>query len=315
MRFDRILIAIGLLFLSFSLGSCSSHRRYPGRTHGPHSIGQPYDIRIRSNEWVASRLSSRQTLYSARYNQSIVYSILYPASYNEDLSRSFPVVYWLHGANGNQKSLNPLAARFEKAMSIGLMNEAIVIFPESDRLKMWVDSKDGTYPIESILVNDLIPHIRKTNRISGDRQDHYIAGFSMGGYGAARIGLKFPNIFGNVVMIGAGTLNSSLDETPRASSEIRDRVMQSVYGNDPRYFFSNSPRSLASMSSARSMNENDFKITIIVGTKDETYRQNYEFDQHLRALGYKTRFIPLPGVSHSLRSYIQAARKAVFESL
>ena len=312
----KLFAAILLSGLAIWLGACAHERRrhrYPAPIYQYHPTPGSRDINPGYEQ--AGGLLESKSLYSKEYNEYIHYSILLPASYSTSPGRDYPVVYWLHGANGGARSLSPLATRFRKAMGTGLMDEAVVVFPESKPLSMWVDSKNGGYPIESLFIKSLVPHIQNSFRISKDRLQHYIAGFSMGGYGAARLGLKFPNIFGNIVMVGAGTLDVSLDNTPRASKSTKEQVMRNIYGNDENYFYSSSPRSLAISSVARTKPKAKSSITIIVGTSDEVYDQNIRFSDYLKRAGYETRFIPLPGVHHSLKEYVRAAHVALFGSL
>lgn len=315
MNFARLLSLI--VFLAATLGSsgCSNDQR---RLRGPQNAFEYRQYAPSSNQppLPENNISlTKESVYSAELRQSIAYYILYPPSYIYNQARSYPVIIWLHGANGSQKSLRPLAERFIRAMGMGLMNDSIVIFPESEPLSMWVNSKNGTYPIESLVIEVMLPHIKKTLRVSTDRKDYYISGFSMGGYGAARLGFKYPNIFGSIVMVGAGTLDSTLDNTPRASRSVRDSVMQKVYGNDEAYFLSNSPRSISKSSPARRNPNVMIDITIIAGTADEVYEQNQNFNTYLESIGYRTKFISLLGVPHNLRDYVQAARVALFGSL
>ena len=53
-------------------------------------------------------------------------------------------------------------------------------------------------------MKDLIPHIDATYRTIADRGSRWVEGFSMGGFGAAHLGFKYPEIFGAVsIMSGA----------------------------------------------------------------------------------------------------------------
>jgi len=315
MTFYRLLRLIIFLVVSLGSAGCTKERRRQEEPHNSYSYQQyaPQD-----NQKLASAsniILAKETLYSDRFSQSIQYHVLYPPSYHYSQVKTYPVVIWLHGANGNQRSLRPLAEGFIRAMEMDLMDHSVVIFPDSKPLTMWVNSKSGEYPIESLIIDNLLPHIKKNLRVSMNRKDYHISGFSMGGYGAARLGFKYPNIFGNIVMVGAGTLDSTLDDTPRASKSVRDDVLQNVYGNDKTYFSSSSPRSISRLSPARTDPNLSVNITIIAGMLDEVYEQNVSFNTYLKGIGYRTNFISLPRVPHSLRHYVQGAHVPLFGSL
>ena len=67
------------------------------------------------------------------------------------------------------------------------------IDPDGD--SMWADSYDENYPKSSELVNDLIPYIDKNYDTEATKNSRAIAGFSMGGFGAAMTIFKYPHLF------------------------------------------------------------------------------------------------------------------------
>lgn len=114
-----------------------------------------------------------------------------------------PVVYMLHGWPGSPNGLiagvqGPLAAAFAKGAP-----PFIAVFPDGNALthadSEWADSFDGRAMIETWLTKDVIPAVEV-----GDirtKKDRALVGFSMGGYGAAIIGLHHPELFGQVVTL------------------------------------------------------------------------------------------------------------------
>ena len=250
-------------------------------------------------------LQSR-TIYSYALGQTITSAIILPPSYSDLHLKKYPLIVWLHGANGGTRSLIPLSSRFHDAMVKGLMPESIILLPESEPLSMWVNSYDKSYPIEDALVRDILPHIRNSYRVSLSRSSTTVAGFSMGGYGAARLGFKYSQVFGRIVMIGAGTLDPDLSNTPRADARTRDYVMSHVFGSSTEYFFKQSPRYLSSQYSRHAF-QNPISITIVVGDQDEVYSQNLAFYKYLISLGLEPRLFVLSNVKHDLKSYFGPA--------
>jgi S-formylglutathione hydrolase FrmB len=61
---------------------------------------------------------------------------------------------------------------------------------------MYSDTHDGQYPLETVIITDLIPHIDATYRTIAAREARGVNGFSMGGFGAAHLGFKYPDVFG-----------------------------------------------------------------------------------------------------------------------
>ena len=309
-----ILKVAGIFLLAFL---CSFLYRSVGARSRDLLPGLRYDNTSTSSSAVAFRQRSRTSLVETReiYSDSlgdfIQYSVLLPPGYASSLDQFFPIVYWLHGSNGSGMSLEPLAAKFTDAMSDGLMVESIIVFPESEQLSMWVNSKDSTYPSEDILIKDLIPHINRLFRVSQSRESHTIAGFSMGGYGAARLAFKYNKIFSRVVMVGAGTLDESLEDTPRANEMTKRQVLDNVFGGSDLYFYQQSPRFFLK-AHKKDLLSNPLDISIFVGTQDEVYPQNLDFSRFLLNQGVPNRLVSLPGINHSLKSYIFHSGNALF---
>jgi S-formylglutathione hydrolase FrmB len=57
----------------------------------------------------------------------------------------------------------------------------------------WADSTDGSDRVETYLIKRVIPAVEGANRRTAARR--IISGFSMGGYGAANIALRHPDLF------------------------------------------------------------------------------------------------------------------------
>lgn len=114
-----------------------------------------------------------------------------------------PVVYMLHGWPGTPGGLIAgvqvsLAAAFAKGLA-----PFIAVFPDGNATthadSEWADSYDGRAMIETWLTTKVIQTVE-----AGDirnRSDRALLGFSMGGYGAAIIGLHHPELFGQVVTL------------------------------------------------------------------------------------------------------------------
>ena len=95
------------------------------------------------------------------------------------------------------------------------------------------DSPDGKWPMESVIVKELIPHVDKTYRTVPQRGSRAIEGYSMGGYGAAHLGFKYPDLFG-VVGINAGALIQLNAQTmPDIFTKMFGADAANVKANDP----------------------------------------------------------------------------------
>ena len=255
-----------------------------------------------ASRWVTPAVTgaglSRQIFFSEAVGTEVSYHVFVPPAYAAEPARRFPVLYWLHGTGGGIVRVPMIAARFDAAMRRGELPPMIVVFPHGLPAGMWLDSKDGSTPIESILIKDLIPHVDACLRTLATRDGRLLEGFSMGGYGVARLGFRYPQMFAAVLMLAAGPLQPELWNTPRASAEERASLMKSVYGDDMDFFRGQSPWAQAEQ--AVKSGAKLPRLRQVVGTTDETYPANLEFHRHLSKLGVEHEYVELPGVGHAL---------------
>jgi enterochelin esterase-like enzyme len=125
-----------------------------------------------------------------------------PPSYNRQKSRRYPVVYALHGYSiGAEQWVREIHVpqTIEGAFARGA-KEVIVVVPDSKTLhngSMSVTTGD----FEQFISRDLVSYIDGRYRTIPNRLSRGLVGHSMGGYGATRIGMKHPDVFGSVYIM------------------------------------------------------------------------------------------------------------------
>jgi S-formylglutathione hydrolase FrmB len=60
---------------------------------------------------------------------------------------------------------------------------------------------DAREKMESAVIDDLIPEVERTLRVLKSRDGRLIGGLSMGGYGALRFALKYPESFAAAALL------------------------------------------------------------------------------------------------------------------
>jgi len=251
-------------------------------------------------QWVTPRVEgpglSFHTLVSQAAGTEISFHIYAPGAYAAEPVRRFPVVYWLHGSGGGVSGVARLAAFAHEAIAGGRVPPFLIVFVNGLRMGMYVDWSNGQAPLETIIIHELLPHIDANWRTIGGREARLLDGFSMGGYGAARFGFRYPELFASVSMMGAGPLQETLDRTPRASGLTAEEVLRSVYGGDQERFRALSPRRYAEQHAA--VLSRGSRLRLVIGGTDETLQNNADFHDHLVGLGIPHDWIVLPGVGH-----------------
>lgn len=126
-------------------------------------------------------------------------TVYLPPSYARQRARRYPVVYGLHGYTiNNEIWSNEIRAQqsLEAAFSAGA-REVILVLPSAQTLhngSMYSSSVTiGDW--ESFIARDLVAYVDAHYRTIPNRDSRGLAGHSMGGYGATRIGMKRPDVF------------------------------------------------------------------------------------------------------------------------
>jgi len=265
---------------------------------------------VSADEWVTAAAVTTRAEYriflSKAAGRPVSYHVYLPPAYATEPARRFPVLYWLHGSGAGISGVVPLCQFFGDAIDSGKIPPMIIVFPNGLPNGMWCDSKDGATPMETILMEDLIPHVDDAFRTVAARDGRIVEGFSMGGYGAGRLGLKFADQFRAFSMFGAGPLQLDfLVEDPNLQPlPLREMLFAKVYGSDMDYYEAQTPWRLAEQQ-AGSLPDN-LSIRMMVGDEDSMLDNNRALHAHFLALGIGHEYRELPGIGHSPLQTLQA---------
>jgi enterochelin esterase-like enzyme len=251
-------------------------------------------------QWVTPRVEgsglSFHTFRSHAAGTEVSFHIYAPPAYAADPDRRFPVVYWLHGSGGGVSGISRLSSLVDEAVATGRVQPFLLVFVNGLRMGMYVDWANGRAPLETVIVQELRPHVDANWRTIATREGRLLDGFSMGGYGAGRFGFRYPELFRSVSMMGAGPVQETLERTPRASRVRAEDLLRDVYGGGQDRFRAVSPRRYAEQNAATLAR--DSRLRLVIGDRDETLENNRDFHEHLTRLGIPHDWIVLPGVGH-----------------
>lgn len=285
------------LLTSLFLGYVPGVLLFAADTAGPKS--QPHAASA-SPPWITQAVTAPRVTHHVFTSKSakaeVSYHLYRPAAYETDSSRRFPVVYWLHGSGGGLPGIPSVARRFDAAIEAGKLPPCLVVFVNGLEMGMYVDWADGSAPVESMIIRDLLPQVDATYRTIAKREGRLLDGFSMGGYGAARLGFKYPELFRAVSIVGAGPMQAELKSTPRASRIQAEDLLKRAYGGEQSVFLEASPRKFAQLNAQKIRQET--LVRMVIGEKDETFANNEAFHRHLEALGIPHGWTIVPGVGH-----------------
>jgi len=158
------------------------------------------------------------------------YNVLLPVNYNHPDSRAkrYPVIYLLHGLTGHYTNW------LEKTKLVDYTTpyEFIIVMPEGNDSWYTDSATVPTDKYESYILQELIPDVEKRFRASSDAGSRAIAGLSMGGYGALKFGVKYPQQFVFVASMSGALGAASWTESDLKGLEFILRSLQSVYGSE-----------------------------------------------------------------------------------
>jgi enterochelin esterase-like enzyme len=119
----------------------------------------------------------------------------------------YPVLYLLHGGNQSHTSwlLNSRLVRLTRSLPL------LVVLPDGAQSR-WANGRTPFTDYEDFLVEELAAHVARTFHVADG--PGAIGGNSMGGFGAVRLGLKYPQRFRSVwahspCFVTADTLRST----------------------------------------------------------------------------------------------------------
>jgi S-formylglutathione hydrolase FrmB len=123
-------------------------------------------------------------LRSALLERPIPYRVALPGN----ASAGTPVVYLLHGLDGDSSNWFERTGVEEQAAALGLA----VVTPEGGA--GWYTDAPGA-PWERSLLEEVLPDVERRFPVARERAGRAIAGLSMGGYGALKVAVRHPGHF------------------------------------------------------------------------------------------------------------------------
>lgn len=130
----------------------------------------------------------------------------------------FPTLYLLHGILGS--SLDWLSGtRIER---FATERDLCVVMPAGDN-SFYVDRPGANQNYGEFVGRELVELTRRMLPLSRRRQDTFIGGLSMGGYGALRNGLKYHDTFGAIIALSSGLRTGSMASWDDSSPAFMSR--------------------------------------------------------------------------------------------
>jgi pimeloyl-ACP methyl ester carboxylesterase len=171
--------------------------------------------------------------------------VFLPPSYNTDKHRRYPVVYALHGffiGAAQWSGEIHVPQTIEGAFAQGA-KEMIVVLPDSKTIYngSMYSSSVTTGDFENYVAHDVVTYIDAHYRTIPERTSRGLVGHSMGGYGASRIGMKHPDVFGALYIMSPCCMSPMGGGGPGPA----DRMKEMAIANEKKVAEAKSPSDAA----------------------------------------------------------------------
>ncbi len=204
----------------------------------------------------------------------------------EIVPQPYKTLYLLHGLYGSDDIFlaNTSIQKFAEDHGIA------IVIPCGEN-SFYLDREDAHAYYGEYVGQELLDITRNIFPLSRRREDTYIAGFSMGGYGAIRNGLKYCNNFSKIGMISAALITDDIANYTSDSNVLRDSSFyKSCFGDldniehsdkNPKYLIDNC--------------ENIPDIFMACGENDFLIDKNVDFYEFLKSRNIDAEFIRAQG--------------------
>lgn len=194
-----------------------------------------------------------------------------------------PVLYLLHGASDDDTIWLRRTSIERYVASLGLA----VVMPRAE-LSLYTDMAYGLR-YYTFISEELPKIIQSFFNVSDQREDNFIAGLSMGGYGAVKAALDHPEQFAAVA-----TLSGGLDaERLRREDAISNAVVKAAFGENS---IEGTKNDLFWLLDQYSNTEKlKPKIFQCCGTEDFLYEDNLKFRNACQSKGFDLTYQEEPG--------------------
>ena len=223
----------------------------------------------------------------------------------ENSKETYPVLYLLHGAGGDEEawiSLGRTAQIMDNLIAQGKVKPMIIAMPNGNVIQDAApgEGKDGFYKPKFMIprtmdgsyeenFTDIIKFIETNYRVKADKEHRAIAGLSMGGYHSLHISRYFPDTFDYVGLFSAAIMPRD-DATGKVYSNFDETLKQQM--------------------------DNGFKLYWIgIGKTDFLYKANEEYRKKLDDMGMKYSYLETDGghIWRNWRIYLSKFAPLLFQ--
>ena len=223
------------------------------------------------------------TFDSEALGRSVTMRAVLPLSGAYSVKPPLRTLYMLHGLNGSDRDLLTFTRIALYARERGLA----VFFPAGENSFYLPRRETGEDYLK--FVGEEIPEMtRSAFALSARREDTFIGGLSVGGYGALNAAFAYPQTFGKAIAFSAALRPwESMVEPVTAEIELQEARRRQLFGEKPERW--------DTLEFVGRCKEPYPEVYLACGLEDRFIAVNREFARDARALGVRAQLHELPG--------------------
>lgn len=244
-------------------------------------------------------------IFSDVLGLSVAFNVIYPENVEKQIgldgsktTGAVPVLYLLHGASDDHTIWARRTSIERYVSSQGIC----VIMPNAD-LSYYTNMAHGR-DYFTFISDELPAKVKQIFNVSDKREDTFVAGLSMGGYGALKIALTYPERY-----CAGASLSGVVDIVGQLNNWDKDRmlIVKNIFGDLEKV--KGSPNDLITLLD-QIKDPSGLKIFQCCGTEDFLYEGNLNFKKVIEKMNFDYHFEEGPG-SHEWGYWDQMIQKVI----
>ncbi len=222
--------------------------------------------------------------------RKVHFNVILPTDMEAESRAPYRTLYLLHGITGNSSSwlTGSCVQRYAEQKSV------CVVMPDGEN-GFYIDHPDHMNRFSSWVGEELVEVTRSMFPLSHKREDTWLGGFSMGGYGALRNGLKYSETFGRIIALSSALI---LEEARRDGHKegpvANEPYIRAMFG-DPEEAVKCDLDPFWSVRSLKEAGKEIPEIYLSCGEQDSLLEPNLRFKELLEKLGVSHIWRSTPG--------------------
>lgn len=184
----------------------------------------------------SGQVLDNESMHSDILNSERKYAVYLPPDFDTS-TRSYPVLYLLHGGGDDQTGwvqFGEVLHIADKGIREGTATPMVIIMPDANTgQRGYFNSIEGDWRYEDFFFEELMPYVEQKYRIKGQKRYRAVAGLSMGGSGTFMYALHRPDLFSSAAPLSAGIGPLSLEDAQtryrRNNEALTDTQIEAYY--------------------------------------------------------------------------------------